>query len=526
MHRLIPSTTPASGNFCDLILRHAEIQPWVSALITDGAEPSTLSFGELAVAISRFRQHCRDLCWQTGEPVVLMLKPSPALYVAVLGLLAEGLIPVFIDRGLGSKRMLQALKLSGARRVITNTKLARLGRLLTATGKVHWYTEADLLEPITTSAAGDWQWGVPIDEHAHGLISYTSGTTGRPKGADRTHTSLIAQHQAIRSHWPDQGADIDMTCLPVLVLHNLCCGMPTVLPEMDFAAPARVDGRRVLEQIRQHGVSRISGAPAFIQRIARAASDSTPPNSLRSVRVGGAPVGSKLAKELMQALPDADIAVVYGSTEAEPIAHINADEIAADTGMGYPVGRGVEQTTLIRIAEQERITTESELRKLEVTNNEAGEIIVKGPHVLRGYVNDAEATRENKVPADSGEVWHRTGDIAVVDDTQTLRLLGRRSDAIQWQGTTLYPFPLERQLQDLPQIRQAALVQSAPGESPKLFISLEPKHSDKKSAISLCKQPLKQMGFDDVAIDILKDLPVDSRHNSKILRAPLRKKCP
>jgi len=524
MHQLISSETPASGNFCDLILRHAESQPWVTALSTDGDQPRAISFGELAVAITHFRRRCRNRQWQPGEPVVLMLKPTPALYISVLGLLAEGMIPVFIDRGLGSRRMLQALKLSGARRVIANDRLVKIGRLLTAIRPVRWYTEASLLPHSDVSVFGDWQWGEPIAEHAHGLISYTSGTTGRPKGADRTHTSLIAQHQAIRSHWPDQGTDVDMTCLPILVLHNLCCGMPSILPDMDFAAPASVNGHTILKQIHQHDVSRISGAPAFIKRVADAV-DQLPPPSLQSVRIGGAPVGSKLARHLAHTFPDSDIAIVYGSTEAEPIAHIAAQHIAADDGVGYPVGKPVPQTSLMRIAEQAQIDSEATLKQLQVANDEPGEIVVCGPHVLRGYVNDPDATRENKIPGANGDVWHRTGDLATVDSQGNLRLLGRRSDRLEWQDRTLLPFTLERQLQDLQTIRQAALVQAAPGKPPRLFVSLEPECEDKTAAVRLCKTLLNQANLPDTEVKVMQQLPVDSRHNSKILRAPLKKRC-
>ncbi len=526
MHRIVRSDTPESGNFADLVLRHGAIQPWVTALQVDNEADASISFGEFASRVTRFRKAIRQNGWRTQERIVLMVAPSSFLYVCVVGLLAEGLVPVFIDRGLGRKRMMQALELSGAGEVIANQQAIRVGRLLTLTKRLNWHSEAtfDLSSDADRNPINKWETGVTITADQHGLISYTSGTTGRPKGADRTHASLIAQHQAIRSHWQDQPGDIDMTCLPVLVLHNLCCGMPSVLPDMDFAAPAQTDGARVFEQIYQHGVTRISGAPAFISRIAHAAKADASASPLKSVRIGGAPVGSKMARELLNSFSGADVAVVYGSTEAEPIAHQDARTLAEDNGPGYLVGKAVAQTTLIRVDSTTKLTDEASLFDAQVSGETPGEIIVKGEHVLKGYVNDAHATRENKIPASDGEVWHRTGDIAIEDEQGQLRLLGRRSDQVQWRGQLIQPFIIERTLQDHIAFTQAALVQSAYSMQPQLFLALSKLKSEWDSQ-HIAKQILGEHGLAGIPIQVLGQLPVDARHNSKILRGELRLRC-
>ena len=80
-------------------------------------------------------------------------------------------------------------------------------------------------------------WPQVPDQSA--LISFTSGSTGRPKGADRTHSILLAQHDALQAHAPGREGEIDMPCFPAVVLHNLSCGISSVVPPIDLRHPDR-----------------------------------------------------------------------------------------------------------------------------------------------------------------------------------------------------------------------------------------------------------------------------------------------
>jgi olefin beta-lactone synthetase len=108
-----------------------------------------------------------------------------------------------------------------------------------------------------------------LPDRAPALITYTSGTTGRPKGSDRTHDLLIEQHLALSEHFPTQEDDVDMPCFPVVTLHNLAEGVSTVMPCVDFAAPSEVNASVVVDQARRAKVTRISGAPAYLSAISR-----------------------------------------------------------------------------------------------------------------------------------------------------------------------------------------------------------------------------------------------------------------
>jgi len=552
MHQILPSTVPESGNFAELVLRHSHKQPYVTALnIPLQVENSEIikfeevSFGELGLRVERLRTLLRKEGLKKQDRVVVMFKPCVNLYAMVIGLLAEGMVPVFIDTGMGRKKMLGALQESNAKLIVAASTLLRLRWLLPAFwGKKCISADKPILGVDALEAtietylmpSGTFSPSVLINESERGLISFTSGSTGRPKGADRTHDSLIQQHMAIRDHWQDSPDDIDMTSLPVVVLHNLCCGMPSVLPAIDFSAPGNTDGHLVIQQIKQCNVTRISGAPAFVERLADAAilvqTEKETPLPLKSISLGGAPVTAKLARKLKQSFPEVLSQVVYGSTEAEPIASVDITDVITEQKQGYLVGVPAHQSQVLIVKLPESIDQikDDSLVSYSCDEGNIGELVVKGKHVLKGYVDNPEATRENKIKCDDGTVWHRTGDLARIDDHGRIWLMGRQSDSIQYQGQSILTYPLESKVDAIKGVRRSALVQSAPVNNPVLvfeseldessdraneYAELEVKHLIMKLLISE-----KLSGINITCVD---KIPVDSRHNSKIERSKLRK---
>src|SRR5262249_25453462 len=177
-----------------------------------------------------------------------------------------------------------------------------------------------------------------IDRKAEdpGLITFTSASSGRTKGVDRTHGLLSAQHEALR-RLPVREGGVDMPCFPVLALRNLCIGATTVLPAVDLRAPGTVEPGAVLAQLGEWKVDGIAAAPAFLERVVEA----IPKRSLRYVVAGGAPVTPRLCRKVLDVCPDIDGRVLYGSTEAEPIAEAEFKEVVHERGEGLLVGKPV-----------------------------------------------------------------------------------------------------------------------------------------------------------------------------------------
>ena len=128
---------------------------------------------------------------------------------------------------------------------------------------------------------------------------------------------------------------------PVFALNNLAAGVPSVVPAMDFRRVDRVDAARVLAQMRRHGVTTCTASPPFFDRLA-AEVERRPAErpALRRLLTGGAPVSDAQLRTWRLAFPETEILVAYGSTEAEPVAHLTAEERLAATNPTRPLAPG------------------------------------------------------------------------------------------------------------------------------------------------------------------------------------------
>ncbi|MET1076639.1 MAG: fatty acid CoA ligase family protein [Pseudomonas sp.] len=513
-------------NFCAPMVAAARRHPQRLALRVPRANDDYrsvdhLSYAELLARAAQLQDGLLKAGLQRGDRVLLIAQPNLDLYAVILALLGLAMVPVLLDRGMSRPRLVASIRHSGARAVLGERQLLK-----------HWWLLPSLW-PLKRLALDGRTAGVSalscntrptaqgfrcetVDEHSHGLISFTSGSTGLPKGADRTHASLTAQHLAIREHWPDQDDDIDLPCFPVLVLHNLCCGISTVLPATDLATPGQVDAASVLRQIQLDGITRVAGAPAYLQRLVEhAQTHGWRYPGVRSLVVGGSTLTERLARDCLAVFPNAHARVVYGSTEAEPIAEVDMDELLRDWHRqpGHLVGRPAPMTELCIVDPNQALTDARAVVRARQPAGQLGEILVAGPHVLKAYVDNPLATAESKIPRGDGLVWHRTGDVGALDDQGRLWLSGRLKDALALDGQPFYSFPLEKALDALPGVRRSALISHAQGDAVLVIEGHPP-----SGLASL----LGQHGLGTARLAQIERMPVDGRHNSKIDRPALR----
>jgi acyl-coenzyme A synthetase/AMP-(fatty) acid ligase len=324
---------------------------------------------------------------------------------------------------------------------------------------------------------------------APALITFTRGSTGRPKGIVRSSGFLQLQHDLIEETRRTTPDDVDLISLPVFILSNLAAGAASVIPAGDLRRPARLNGAPLRRQMARHGVNRVIAPPAVCARIVQ---DAPPMPALAALFTGGGPVFPNLLHAMRRAAPQARILAVYGSTEAEPIAHVAYDQIGerdwADMaeGAGLLAGRPVPQIGL------------------EI---EDAEIRVAGAHVNAGYLDPAQDA-STKVQRD-GRVWHRTGDAGRLDAQGRLWLLGRH----EARAGALFPFAVETAALSWPGVRGAALL---PGE-PRAQLAVAGARLDmadlSRRARSLGPLEVVRVG----------QVPLDRRHNSKVDYARLRR---
>jgi acyl-CoA synthetase (AMP-forming)/AMP-acid ligase II len=245
--------------------------------------------------------------------------------------------------------------------------------------------------------------------------------------------------------------------------------------------------------------------------------------AMRKIFTGGAPVFPSLLSDLRTHARDAQVEAVFGSTEAEPIAHIEEREISGGdraamlAGKGLLAGKPVSEIQL-RILRDRWGTPLGSLTAREFAAaisplGDAGEIVVSGGHVLPGYLH-GHGNDETKFHVD-GTVWHRTGDAGWLDASGRLWLLGRCSAKIDRGDTTLWPFAVECAARNLPAVMRAALVEIK-GRCI-LAVATSKTHP---SVLDQLRERLAWANLDEIRP--VSRIPVDKRHNAKIDYPALR----
>lgn len=517
-------------NICTRIFAHCQDNPEHLALRIPNMQglnylgEENLTYGELGERCAQMQSALAKLSLQIGDRVLILARPKINTYILMLALFSLGLVPVLIDRGMSRDRIFASIKASKAKVAIGEAAIMRLWWMFPPLWRFkrfaydgHSLGVKDLRK-LYAAIIPELQCEL-LSANAHGLITFTSGSTGTPKGADRTHQSLIEQHLAIRAHGQDTPDDVDSPCFPVVVLHNLCCGISTVMPCVDLSTPANVDAERVIKNWQQHRVTRIATAPAFIQAVcehALATRQQLP--HIRSVIVGGSTIPHALTLKLDVVFPYAEILLVYGSTEAEPIAHTSLSALRQDwnTYAGHLVGKPVVEAEVCLTNPNATLNNEQDVQQAMVDVENVGEILVSGKHVLQAYIDNPAANQESKIPRANGFVWHRTGDAGFFDKQGRLWLVGRVKDALLIDGEHIYTFAAEKELDALADITRSALIQHQ--QSVVLVLQAQALTNHQQILSILHKHHIDHAQF--VLID---HMPVDGRHNSKIDRVQLKK---
>lgn len=512
----------------DVFAAQLRDRPGAVALIDDRSG-RRLTYAELGAEVAAAAAWLEAQGLGRGQGVLLFVPVSVDLYVALLALFRLGAVALLLDPGAGPEhleaccaRWPPAALLAVPRAHLLRLRSAALRRIPRRIavggwfpGARRWPAGARIQMPDTAP---------PVDPAAPALVTFTSGSTGEPKAAVRTHAFLLAQHRAVAPHLALAPGEVDLATLPVFTLANLASGVTTVLPAFDLRRPAGIDGAAAAATLARHGVTRITASPALLGRLAEhAAASGRPLSTLRKIFTGGAPVFPRVLSALRAAAPAARIAAVYGSTEAEPIAHLDAAEIdsadqaAMAAGRGLLAGRPVPEVRLRilrdRWGEPRGPLTADGFATETLPPGEAGEIVVTGAHVLRGYLGGS-GDAETKFAVD-GAVWHRTGDAGWLDATGRLWLLGRCAARIEDAAGTLYPLAAEGVALRFPAVRQAAFVAHA-GRRWLVVAAArtEALQAELAAALAWAKPD---------AIRFVHELPVDRRHNAKIDYPALRR---
>ncbi len=518
-------------NLCELLRSRAVESPEIPAIIdARRGRARVLSFAALEDASARAAGVLREAGLRPGDGVLVLLPMSTDLYVALLAVFRLGMTALILDPSAGREHVERCCALYPPHALIAGARAHLLRLVSPALRRIPLKFSVGLPVPGAVSWARiDRTPPTPADRPCHpttpALLTFTSGSTGQPKAAVRTHGFLLAQHRALQQSLGLAPGEVHLTTLPVFVLANLASGVTSLIPDVDLRRPDAIRPARLAEQLRAHRPARLTASPALLERLAdHCGPRGTAFPSLRTVFTGGGPVFPGLAAKLRRIAPGSEIVAVYGSTEAEPIALYAqgcpdlSDQDAMDRGAGLPAGFPVPSIRL-RILPDRWGTpiarcTEADFEADCLRPGEPGEIVVSGDHVLGEYLH-GEGDGETKFTVGTTR-WHRTGDAGYLDAQGRLWLLGRCAARIDDARGRLYPLGVETIALRHPGVRRAAFV----GSQERRLLVLEPARRSPRPDPARLRRDLAWAHVDEILLD--DHIPVDRRHNAKVDYRALR----
>jgi olefin beta-lactone synthetase len=482
----------------------------------------SITFAELDSAAAAAAGDLAAAGLRAGMRALVFSPMSIALYTTMIGLFRLRVTAVFVDPSAGRDRLDKCVTRVRPDAFVAVPRAHWLRLTSSAIRAIPIKAAIGGAVPFATTVARDQsrqRCGVdPCDADTPAIITFTSGSTGEPKAAVRTHGFLVAQHRALVESLDLAPGDVDLCTLPIFLLANLASGVTSVIPDADLRSPAAIDPVPVDAQIRATQPTRTVASPAFLSRLVTYAAEAGRPlDTFRHVYTGGAPVFPWVLDAIASASPDASVVAVYGSTEAEPIAEIDrgavtaADREAMARGAGLLVGQPTSSITL-RILPDCWGTpvgpwTATDFERETLAAGAIGEIVVTGDHVLAGYL-DGYGDEETKIRVDQ-RVWHRTGDAGYLDAEGRLWLLGRCSAKASDSAGVLYPFAVECAAGDVPGVVRTAFVMHR--ERRVLVAQIE------GDASSIRRKLMDRLEWAQLAdVVFVPRIPLDRRHNAKV----------
>jgi long-chain acyl-CoA synthetase len=353
----------------------------------------------------------------------------------------------------------------------------------------------------------------PID-HVHptlptdtAVILYTSGTTGKPKGAELTHSNLLLNCKVVVPELLPIGRD-DVALATLPLFHSFgqtCIQNATISARGTFTLLPRFGPKEAFEIIERDGVTIFAGVPTmYFALLHHEGAEQYDMSSIRYCMAGGAAMPVDVMRAFEEKYP-VQILEGYGLSETSPVASFNMlDRPRKPGSVGYPVW-GVEMS--IRDDADD-----------EVPDGERGEICIRGHNNMKGYLKRPEATAEALANG-----WFHSGDIGIRDADGSYTIVDRKKDMILRGGFNVYPREVEEVLFAHEDIAEAAVIgvpDESHGEEVKAVIALHPGRTlDADGVIAYCKENLAAYKYPRI-VEFIAELPKGP--TGKILKRELR----
>lgn len=431
----------ADGNLYDLFVARFPKEPGAVFLSVPGG--GDLTYDALDPAVSRYANLIRSLGAVPGDRVVAQVEKSVEAVLLYLACLKAGVIYIPLNTGYTEGELEYFLSDAGPRLVVTDPGREAMFKDLAA--------KCGVPHLLTLDAAGGGSFAAAAaDQPAHAetvtvaaddvaAILYTSGTTGRPKGAMLTHGNLASNALVLHDYWQWQPGDVLLHALPVFHVHGLFIALHcALLNGSRVIFLPKFDRDAILDHLPEATV--LMGVPTFYVRLLDSARlDAERCRNMRLFISGSAPLLAE-TWEAFAARTGHRILERYGMTETGMITSNPYDGERVPGTVGYALP-GVA----VRIAGEDGGLVEP---------GAVGILEVKGPNVFKGYWQMPEKTAEDF----TADGWFRTGDLATAAADGRVTLVGRAKDLVISGGFNIYPKEIEEVMDAYPGVVETAVI--------------------------------------------------------------------
>jgi acyl-CoA synthetase (AMP-forming)/AMP-acid ligase II len=447
------------------VLRKAADMPDRVA-IRDSAGTSSYTFSELSAAIHSLAGGLAARGVDPGTVVGLMAPNVPEYAVVFHGVAVAGAAVTTINPTYGAEEVRHQLQDAGASMLFVVPTFLEVARAAVegtdVTEIVVMGASSDAAAEGTTSMSA--MFGDPIDQVAVDVAShtvvlpYSSGTTGLPKGVMLTHRNLVANIEQVKHAIFYTDDEVALAALPFFHIYGMQVLMNGLIANgVTTVTMPRFDMVEALQATQDLKITRFFAVPPIILGLAKhPIVDQYDMSSVRQIFSGAAPLGAELAAEAGARL-GCEVVQGFGMTELSPVSHCTVE------GDFRPGTSGVTvSNTESRVVDP--VTGEDQ------GVGDRGELWVRGPQVMKGYLNNAEATAAT-VDADG---WLHTGDVAIIDEFGHMTIVDRLKELIKFKGFQVAPAELEALIITHPKVADVAVIgipDDEAGEIPKAFIT-------------------------------------------------------
>lgn len=501
-----------------------------------------LTFFELVMRSKSYAAYLKEMGLKKGHRALVFVRPGIEFPVITFALFRMGVIPVFIDPGMGKKNLFRAIENLAPEAIIAvpevhflrllYPKIFRSIKYFVTTGPLTW---------SKMQSTKNWQKknkdfldkeNINPDDCA--AILFTSGGTGIPKGVVYTHKIFNTQTDMLKELFSLNENEVDIPGFPLFAFFTMAMGMTSCIPDMNPSKPAKASAEKLVKNITEHNGTFVAGSPAIWERVANycVKNNITLP-SVKYLVMFGAPVSPEIHRKFQKVLPNGTTYTPYGATECLPVANVEGHFLLKNTvsstenGKGTCVGKvapGIE-LKIIGITD-EPIADLSSIDELPA--HEIGEILVTGDVVTKEYYNMPEKTAEAKI-YDGEKVWHRMGDIGYLDDEGLLWFCGRKNYRVETQTGLKSSIQCEAIFNKHLEVKRCALIGLGTGPIKELGLVVERKDQKilKGKKLDQFTRELTELADKYSHTKEIKtffqsrSFPVDVRHNIKIDRTKL-----